>query len=145
MFKNIFIALLMFPFWVHAQNTYVKTVGSYHSDFGTSCKMTNDKGTIMTLCTSTNGIDFHIGLVKSDYNGVTQWTKLFQASVWCYPQTVLQTPDSGYMIFGMATDSLSLNGRTPMAVCCPNRRGARSPSVPAADVRRMSLRFILIS
>jgi gliding motility-associated-like protein len=108
-FLSCSIWIFLLPLFSYSQNTYFKTVGNSASDFGTSCKKTYDEGSILTLVTSTTGIDIHIGLVKADYNGTVQWSKLFQVGEWSVPQNVLLTPDSGYLIFGSATDSFDIN------------------------------------
>ncbi len=105
-----FFSVLVFtlPLFSNAQDTYFKTVGNATSDFGISCKPTNDKGTILAMETSSGGMEVYAGLVKADSNGSVQWTKVFLIGEWCIPQNVLLT-DGGYMIFGIATDSFELN------------------------------------
>jgi hypothetical protein len=88
---------------------FVKRAGSIYSDYGTSCTQTSDNGIIISAVSSTNGMDVHCGLIKTDLNGTSQWFKLFQIGQYSLPQTVLQAKDEGFIVFGSATDSTLLN------------------------------------
>jgi gliding motility-associated-like protein len=84
----------------NAQNTFVKTIGSVDSDYGTSCKLTADKGTILTISSADAFGRIQFSLVKTDHNGNPVWDKTFQISDYTYASTVLETTDGGYLVFG---------------------------------------------
>ena len=109
---NWFLLLLPLVYWQNhsfAQNLFVKCIGSIHSGQGMACQPTHDKGTILLSETSTNGMDVHCGITKTDSIGTMQWTKLFIIGQWSVAQTILQTKDEGYIVYGTATDSAFLN------------------------------------
>jgi hypothetical protein len=105
----IFIFTQFIQINLHAQNMFVKCIGSVHSDYGVACQPTHDKGSIILSVTATNGMDLHAGISKTDSFGITQWTKLFQIGQWAVPQNIKQTYNEGYIVYGTAADSSFLN------------------------------------
>ncbi len=111
LFPGLFILffLILLQNKTTGQSLFVKCIGSIRSDIGMACQPTSDKGTILLSETSTNGMDVHCGITKTDSNGTMQWTKLFIIGQWSVPQNIRQTKDEGYIVYGTATDSTFLN------------------------------------
>lgn len=104
------LILFFFSFKSFSQSTFVKTFGNIHSDMGTSLVESFDKGIILAVASSTNTINLQACLVKTDVNGALQWSKNKQVGNYSYPQTVIETRDSGILIFGSANYNPTLNG-----------------------------------
>lgn len=95
------ILLLGLPLYAAAQNTYVKTLGTAQSDYGTACIPTADMGSLLTVCggmPGTGGVQF--GLVKADHNGTQQWAKLFAHEGFAFAQRVVPAAGGGWWVFG---------------------------------------------
>lgn len=78
-----------------------KTFGGFCLDMGQSVKQTSDSGYIvagMTKCYGVGGFD--VWLVKTDSNGNKQWDKTFGGIRDDGAQSIQQTSDDGYIIFG---------------------------------------------
>lgn len=104
------LILFFFSLKSFSQSTFVKTFGNIHSDMGTSLVESFDKGIILAVASSTNTINLQAVLVKTDVNGVLQWSKNKQVGNYSYPQTVIETRDSGILVFGSANYNPTLNG-----------------------------------
>lgn len=97
----LWASLLCIALRLPAQNTYVKTVGTTQSDFGTSCIATSDMGSALTVCGGMPGVSgVQFGLVKADHNGSIQWSKLFVHGTFALPQTLVRAVDGGFVLFG---------------------------------------------
>ncbi len=108
--QSLFILLLLISgSKTFSQYTFVKRAGSSHSDFGVAIQPTIDRGIILAATTSTNGMDVHTALTKTDSNGTFLWAKLFMTGQWSVPQSVLQSNDEGFITYGTASDSFALN------------------------------------
>ena len=102
-----FLFSWIFPLLVTAQNTYVKTIGTGESDFGTSCVELPDFGAALTICGGSASGNVQFGLVRTDYNGSVQWKKMFGYGALLYPEQVVSTTDGGFLIFGNKKSHLS--------------------------------------
>lgn len=101
MTKPILWALLIcLPLCAAGQNTYVKHIGTTESDLGISCIPTADMGTMLALYGGMPGGGVRFALVKTDHNGTMQWNKPFVHDNFALPQTVVQTADGGFVVFG---------------------------------------------
>ena len=101
---------------------WTKTFGETSNDFGLSVQQTSDGGYIMTGPTRSFGNgnnDFW--LIKTDENGIEQWTKTFGGTDEDLGQSVQQTQDGGYIITGM-TSSFG-NGSLDVYVIKTNQFG----------------------
>lgn len=92
-----------------AQNTYLKTVGTSNSDYGTSCIPTSDMGAIITVGGGMPGGGIQFGLVKTNYDGSIQWEKLYMHNNFSLAQYVVHTPDGGLCVFGSVNKTASSN------------------------------------
>lgn len=101
---------LFFSINAGAQSTFIKTYGNSQSDFGTSCVEAFDKGILLTVSTSTNFFNIQMALVKTDRNGQMLWNKIKQVGSYSYPQSVVESTDSGIVVFGSANYTPTLNG-----------------------------------
>lgn len=80
---------------------WTKTFGGGNYDEGYSLKQTNDGGYVLTGSTSSSGQGSDdVYLIKTNENGVTQWTKTFGGSNIDWGSSVQQTSDNGYVIVG---------------------------------------------
>lgn len=91
------------------QTTFVQRTGSVHSDYGVSCQPTYDGGIIVAQVSSTNGMDLHSGLVKTDDAGNMQWNQLYQIGEYTVPASVLQAKDEGYIVLARVADTSFFN------------------------------------
>ena len=104
------IISLLFAVDINAQSNFVKTVGSFQSDFGTSLAETFDDGIAISISASTNGFNVFTSVVKTNMNGQLVWSKNKQIGLYTYPQTLVQSNDSGIVVFGNANYNPTLNG-----------------------------------
>ena len=104
---------------------WAKTYGGTGSDIGNSVQQTNDGGFI--ICGNTYSFGAGAGdiyLIKTDSDGILQWTKTFGEAATDNGFSVLQTNDSGYIICGSpktllikVTSNGSFNWGKNMGVC----------------------------
>jgi hypothetical protein len=73
-----------------------KTFGGIADDYGYSVQQTTDGGYIITGFTSSFGNGGGAYLIKTDGNGIEQWSKTFEG----WGSSVQQTTDGGYIITG---------------------------------------------
>ena len=89
---------------------WTKTFGGTAYDWGLSVQQTSDSGYILIAYTesfgSGNGDSY---LIKTDENGIEQWTKIIGGSNYDYGNSVEQTTDGGYIITG-ETESFGSGG-----------------------------------
>ncbi len=80
---------------------WTKTFGGTEYDFGLSVENTLDGGFIISgQESSTNGGIANIYLIRTNAAGDSLWTKSYPMGAWTGATNVLQTPDSGFVIFG---------------------------------------------
>jgi hypothetical protein len=113
--KLLFILLLSIPFIGFGQG-WEKTFGDIETDKGRCVQQTTDGGYIIT---GTRGFD--ILLLKTDGNGIVQWSKTFGVtpvfgdSINCRGYSVQQTSDGGYIISGGSNTWVNSNGSSPQS------------------------------
>ncbi len=104
------LIVILLSLQLRGQSIFYKTYGNAQSDYGTSCVESFDKGVAFTICTTTNTFNVQTGLVKTDVNGELLWSKNKQVGLYSYPNTVVESNDSGLVIFGSANYNPTLNG-----------------------------------
>lgn len=122
MIKNIFVhvtCLILFSNIIQAQITFQKSYGfAINGAGGTGGQQTSDGGYILigySMPTQTSG--YGVELVKTDSNGDTVWTKLFEKGQFHrHGHCVIQTNDGGYMITGYATDTINMQSSFLQAI-----------------------------
>ena len=81
-----------YPLWIYYY-------GGVEDDSGNCIKRTNDGGLIICGTTSSYSPNQEIILLKTDSNGVEQWTKTYGGSGFDYSGAdVIQTSDGGFLI-----------------------------------------------
>jgi len=87
---------------------WTKTFGGNSSDVGNGIQITNDGGYVIVGTTVSYGAGGEDAwLIKTDSNGVIQWTKTFGDTADDQGKCLLQTSDTGYIIGG---GSISFGG-----------------------------------
>lgn len=80
---------------------WTKTIGGSNIDEAYSIQQTTDGGYIIVGDTRSTGAgDYDVYLIKTNENGVTQWTKTFGGIYSDWGSSVKQTSDNGYVIVG---------------------------------------------
>ena len=77
-----------------------QTFGNLYHDVGQSVEQTNDGGYIICGGIDTNGIYFSGYLIKTDENGLEEWSKIFGGNGNFSFNSVEQTNDGGYILVG---------------------------------------------
>ena len=90
---------------------WTRTYGDTFDDLGFSILQTADNGYILTGATNSFGAgSYDCLLMKTDSNGLAQWTKTYGGSDWENGYSVAQTADDGFVVvgqtysFGVASD-----------------------------------------
>jgi hypothetical protein len=108
-FLKIFIACLIFILGhpLKAQNTFQKTIGGNGEDDCVDLIVSFDGGYVMTGMTNSFGAgNYDVFLNKIDSIGNILWYKTYGGSDYDYGWSLVQTPDSGFIVVG-ATSSFS--------------------------------------
>lgn len=101
--KAIFTAWALFGFFLSGNAGWIRGYGGEELDIGNSVRQTYDGGYILT------GINIeredtvyysYLYLIKTDMNGDTLWTRIYEAPGGGEGRCVQQTTDSGYVIMG---------------------------------------------
>lgn len=83
-----------------SQNTFMKTIGTDISDYGTACIPTSDYGTMLVTGGGMFGGGVQFGMVKTSYDGTIEWQKVFNHGNFALAYDVVATGDKGYCVFG---------------------------------------------
>ena len=86
---------------------WTKTFGGEENDVGYSVQQTTDGGYIITGYTLSFGVSYYydVYLIKTDSNGDSLWTKVFNGGSSDMGYSVEQTTDGGYIISGVTWSS----------------------------------------
>ena len=86
---------------VNGDTLWTKTYGGANYDYGNVVKNTLDGGLILGgQESSTASGPAHIYLIKTNAMGDTLWTKSYPMGLWAGASDIVQTSDSGYMVYG---------------------------------------------
>jgi hypothetical protein len=86
-----------------------RTYGGTQNDFSRTVQQTADGGYIITGATLSYGAgNFDVYLVKTNAVGDTSWTRVYGGLYNDWGNSVLQTPDSGYIIAGSTGENTDL-------------------------------------
>lgn len=86
---------------VNGNVLWQRTYGGGNNEFGRDVKQTADGGYILTGYTYSYGAGSHdVWLVKTDANGIKQWSETFGGDGFEYGEGVDQCADGGYIIVG---------------------------------------------
>jgi hypothetical protein len=100
--KKLLLILLCLPMIGFGQG-WEETFGGIGDDFGKSVQQTIDGGYIITGTTESFGNGTQsVYLIKTDENGIEQWSQTFEGTDDQWGNTVQQTSDEGYVIIGGA-------------------------------------------
>ncbi|MFN6036928.1 MAG: hypothetical protein ACK452_00545, partial [Bacteroidota bacterium] len=78
-----------------------RTIGGTGMENGFSIKETFDHGFILGGITNSNANnDYNILLIKTDQHGFVEWQKTYGGNDWDFLYSVVQAPDSGYVLAG---------------------------------------------
>ncbi len=88
---------------------WTKTYGGPADDYGRAVDQTSDLGYIITGYTNSFGGQNDVYLIKTDSNGVVEWTKIYGGPGDDYGYDVQQADDQGYIIVGQ-TFSFGIGG-----------------------------------
>ena len=99
--NNLILTLIItLPLTVLGQG-WEQTYGGELDDLGNSVQQTTDGGYIITGSTSSFGNgNKDVYLIKTDENGIEQWSNTFGGESYEYGQSIQQTEDGGYIITG---------------------------------------------
>jgi hypothetical protein len=80
---------------------WTRTYGDTYTEYGYSVRQTVDRGYIIAGITSSFGAGWYdVYLIRTNALGDTQWTRTWGGSNHDMGHSVLQTPDSGYIVAG---------------------------------------------
>ena len=103
--KKGLLILLCLPMIGFGQG-WETTFGGTDGDIGTSVQQTTDGGYIITGETESFGnVNGDVYLIKTDGNGVEQWSQTFGGGYSSGGYSLQQTTDGGYIIFGTTYDN----------------------------------------
>jgi len=107
--KKLLLILLCLPMIGFGQG-WETTFGGASADVGQSVQQTTDGGYIITGLTHSYGNgNSDVYLLKTDVNGVEQWSQTFGGTDDDWGNSIQQTTDGGYIITGGTTNSI-VNG-----------------------------------
>ena len=83
---------------------WTRTLGGVDEEFGYSVRQTADSGYVIVGTTGTYGAgDYDVYLVKTDAEGVAQWSKTYGGTYMDEGYSVQEVPNGGYIIAGYTT------------------------------------------
>ncbi len=88
----------------NGDSLWTKTFGGPLTDVGKEIQLTTDGGYIITgykhYYVNGNNVETDFYLLKTDLNGIEEWSKTYDGSSWDLGGSVHQTNDGGYIILG---------------------------------------------